>query len=172
MYQVGQWIIYGGEGACRVEAIGPLAMRGASRDRLYYTLAPAQRSGKVYVPVDGQVFTRPVLSREEAEALVQAIPDMEAPVCRERNLRLLTAHYQNLLNSHQCEDLVQIIKAAHVRRRERRSHGAKPGQVDERFLKRAEDLLYGELSVALGIGREQVHEYISQTVKDAEGQAG
>ena len=32
MYQVGQWIIYGGEGACQVEAIGPLAMRGANRE--------------------------------------------------------------------------------------------------------------------------------------------
>ena len=87
-------------------------------------------------------------------------------MCREKNLRLLTAHYQNLLSSHQCEDLVQIIKAAHVRRQERRSSGAKPGQVDERFMKRAEDLLYGELAVALGMERDQVGDYITQTAKE------
>ena len=89
MYQVGQWIIYGGEGACQVEAIGPLAMRGANREKLYYTLAPAYRSGKVYAPVDGQVFSRPILSRDEAEALVRAIPGMKPDVCREKNLRLV-----------------------------------------------------------------------------------
>ena len=172
MYQVGQWIIYGGEGECQVEAIGPLAMRGANREKLYYTLAPAYRSGKVYAPVDGQVFSRPILSRDEAEALVRAIPGMKPDVCREKNLRLLTAHYQNLLSSHQCEDLVQIIKAAHVRRQERRSSGAKPGQVDERFMKRAEDLLYGELAVALGMERDQVSDYITQTAKETAGQAG
>ena len=129
-------------------------------------------SGKVYAPVDGQVFSRPILSRDEAEALVRAIPGMKPDVCREKNLRLLTAHYQNLLSSHQCEDLVQIIKAAHVRRQERRSSGAKPGQVDERFMKRAEDLLYGELAVALGMERDQVSDYITQTAKETAGQAG
>lgn len=40
MFQVGDLIIYGGEGVCRVEAVGPSPVRGSNPGRLYYTLAP------------------------------------------------------------------------------------------------------------------------------------
>ena len=39
-------------------------------------------------------------------------------------------------------------------------------------MKRAEDLLYGELAVALGMERDQVSDYITQTAKETAGQAG
>lgn len=40
------------------------------------------------------------------------------------------------------------------------------GKVDERFMKIAEEMLYGELSVALDIPKEKVQEYIALRVKD------
>lgn len=46
MYQVGQLIVYGAEGVCRVEQIGPLDMRGAQQDVDYYTLSPLYRGGR------------------------------------------------------------------------------------------------------------------------------
>ena len=36
---------------------------------------------------------------------------------------------------------------------------------DEKFLRRAEDLLFGELAVALNIGREEVRDYISDRLQ-------
>lgn len=166
MYQVGDMIIYSGEGVCQVEAIGPIAMRGVSSDKLYYTLAPVYREGKIYTPVDGKVFMRPILSREAAEALIRSIPDIQGDGYRERNLRLLNEHYQALLGTHQCEDMVEVIKSAWSRRQSRRAQGSKPGQVDERYMKRAEDLLYGELAVSLGMKREEVSDYIGRVLAE------
>ncbi len=40
------------------------------------------------------------------------------------------------------------------------------GQVDARFMKRAEDMLYGELSVALDIPKDQVQAYIGRRVHE------
>lgn len=40
----------------------------------------------------------------------------------------------------------------------------KLGQVDEKFMKRAEELLFGELSGSLGIPRDKVQEYIASRV--------
>jgi len=165
MYQAGALVVYGGEGVCRVESVGKLHMPGINREKDYYTLSPLYRDGKIYTPVDTKVFMRPVISKEEAESLIRAIPHIHAADCTERNLRILNEHYQALLRTHQCEDMVQIIKAAYERRQERTSHGNKPGQVDERYMKRAEDLLYGELAVALEIDRDCVEAYIQQTIE-------
>ena len=80
--------------------------------------------GTIRIPVDSKVFMRPVISRQEAEALIDAIPGMHAEACHERNF----------------------------------------GQVDARFMKRAETLLYGELSVALGIPFEEVQPYLPSRI--------
>lgn len=170
MYQVGEMVIYGGEGVCRVEAVGRLQMAGVNRDKLYYTLSPLYRDGRVYTPVDTPVFMRPVISKEEAEAFVRTIPTIQAAVCPDHNLRLLNERYQALIRSNQCEDMVQLIKAAYERTRGRTSQGGKPGQVDERYRKRAEELLHGELAVALGIPREEVGDYIARVAADTAGQ--
>lgn len=45
--------------------------------------------------------------------------------------------------------------------------GKKLGLVDERYMKRAEEMLHGELAVALGMTREQVPKFISDTLGDA-----
>lgn len=161
MYQVGELIIYGGENVCKVEAVGPLTLSGFKGDKVYYTLAPLYREGKIYAPVDTSVFMRPILSREEAEELVRSIPAIEAASCTDRNPRLLGEFYQQMIRSRSCVSMVRLIKTAYKKRQARQARGSKPGLVDERYMKRAEDLLYGELAVALDIPREEVGDHIS-----------
>lgn len=164
MFQVGELIVYGGEGVCRVEAVGPITMSGEKSDKPYYTLAPLYRMGKIFTPVDTAVLMRPVLSKAEAEELIRKIPDIEAPIHTDRNPRVLGAVYQEIIRSHNCTDMIRLIKTAYRKTQARLARGAKPGQVDERYMKRAEDLLYGELAVALEIPREEVSMYIEQAV--------
>ena len=143
MYQPGDLIIYGGEGVCRVESVGPLALSDVKSDKLYYTLQPLYRSGTVFAPVESKVFMRPVIDREEAEGLVRAIPDIEEHHLEGRNLRIAGEYYQKLMDSHNCADLVQLIKTIYSKHQSAQAAGRKGGQVDERYRKRAEDTLYG-----------------------------
>ena len=55
-----------------------------------------------------------------------------------------------------------MIKSIYAKSREAARCGRKIGQVDQRYMKRAEDLLYGELAVSLGIDREEVVPYIEK----------
>ncbi len=165
MYSIGQLIIYGGEGVCRVEAVGPLDLTGMKSDKWYYTLQPLYRTGSVFAPVEGKVFMRPVISREEAEGLVRSIPQIREDHLESRNLRLTGEHYQKLLDSHDCADLVQLIKTIYVKQQSAQAAGRKGGQVDERYRKRAEDTLYGELAVALGIPKGDVEGYIRSALE-------
>ena len=165
MYQIGDLIVYGGEGVCRVEEIGVPPIRGVNKERQYYTLLPLYRSGKVFAPVDSNVFMRPVISHDEAVALISGIPNLEASVYENSNLRFLNEYYQSNLQNYTCEGLLQLIHNTRAKREVMRSRGKKLGLVDERYMKRAVDMLHGELAVALGIERSAVAQYISDTLE-------
>ena len=70
MFAVGDLVVYGGEGVCRVESIGPSGLRYDGGDKTYYHLAPLYRSGTVMTPVDTAVMMRPIISRDRAMELI------------------------------------------------------------------------------------------------------
>jgi CarD family transcriptional regulator len=164
LYQIGQLIIYGSEGVCRVEAIGPLNMRGAPKNLDYYTLAPLYRSGTVFAPVDTTVFTRPVITRQEAEELIAKIPEVPAEVYESSNPRLLAEHYQGYLKSYDCTQLVSLLRGIGEKGRMAVGRGRRLGMVDERCMKQAEEMLHGELAVALDIPVSDVRDYVSRSL--------
>ena len=77
MFSIGDLVVYGGEGVCRVEGVGPAAIPGADKEKLYYHLAPLSRSGQVLTPVDTRVLIRTVMSAGEARSLVAQLPELE-----------------------------------------------------------------------------------------------
>ena len=164
MYQVGELVVYGTEGVCRVAAIGPLEMRGAQKGTDYYTLTPLYGTGKIFIPVDTNVSIRPVMTRAEAEALIDRIPEIPEEVYENNNPRLLNEHYQALLKSYDCVDLVRLIRAIYAKGQ----RGRRLGQVDERTFKKAEEMLHGELAAALDIPPDQVKDYICRRVEALE----
>ncbi len=170
MYQIGDLIVYGGTGVCRVEAIEAQKLRGSAEERQYYVLKPLYQDGIIRIPVDTKVFMRPVISREEAEKLIDAIPNINAEAYHDRNFTQLAAHYQQALGSHECADLIELVMSIYAKKQYVESKKRKFGQVDARFMKRAENLLYGEFSVALGIDFDDVQSYIASRV--ASGQEG
>lgn len=157
MFSVGDKIIYGENGVCTVEKIAPLEMSGAPRDKLYYHLGPLVGSGTYYTPVDSGAYMRPVMTRAEAEALIDAIPDIEPAVCNDSRFNHVDAFYKELFRLHSCEVLVSIVKGLRDRMAERK---AKSSRV-ETTMKRAKDMLHGELATALEIDITEVEDYIS-----------
>lgn len=160
MYRAGEFIVYGTSGVCRVEAVGKPPF-DTEEDKLYYTLTPVSGTETIYVPVDSSVFTRPVISRAQAEQLIQTIPTIELDGFTSHSMRMSSEHYQAVLQSHDCRELVQLIKTLCAKYRR---SGRRVSQVDQRYRKRAEDLLHGELAVALGIPLGEVQHYIAHTI--------
>lgn len=164
MYQENDLIIYGATGVCRVLSVGhPDHLPEANGDLLYYTLAPVYSTGLIYAPLNTTVYMRPVLTREDAQRLIARIPSISELPCP-ASQRLLAEHYRASFASHRCEDLVGLLKTIYRKNQLLRSRGKKPGQVDQHYQKRAEELLYSELSVSLEIPREAVPQYISEHI--------
>ena len=163
MFQPGEKIVYGTTGVCTVQEVTPRDdLPGTAPGTLYYALEPLSGSGIIYLPVDATVFMRPVITRQEAEALVARIPEMAAEAYHQRNLQMLRNHYQEVLQSHDCEKLLELTMSIHVKEKQAIKAGRKLGQIDARFQKRAEELLWGELAAALEIPVEAVPRYIQE----------
>ena len=160
MYSVGEKIVYGENGVCTVIKIAPLEISGTSKDKLYYYLAPLIGTGVYYSPVDSGAFMRPVISREEAEALIDAIPGIEPAGCNDSRFNHVDAFYKELFKQHSCEALVAIVKGLHRKLAERKTKSSRA----ESTMKRAKDILHGELSIALGIELTEVEDYIAQRI--------
>ena len=79
MYEKGQYIVYGIRGVCQVADIITIDHPIGPKGRLYYELHPYnQKDGKIVTPVDSEkTITRLLLTRPEAEALIQEIPQIK-----------------------------------------------------------------------------------------------
>lgn len=164
MYQVGDWIFYGNTGACQVVDVSERKLPGMEKELLYYTLKPLCDSCSISTPANGKIFMRPLITREEAEALIDAIPDIDAQAYHNPVLRQLSEHYEKSLNTHDCLSLIKMTMSIHAKKQAAVSQKKKLGAVDEKFMKRAEELLFGELAVALDIRKEEVAEYIAKRI--------
>ena len=164
MYAVGDKIIYGENGVCTVEQIAPLNMSGASRDRLYYYLRPLIGSGTYFTPVDSGAYMRHVMSRDEAEALIDSMPGIAPAICHDSRFNHVDAYYKELFKQHSCEALVSIVKGLRCRMAERKAKSSRA----EATMKRAKDILHGELSVALQMDVKDVEPYIQSRLAQLE----
>lgn len=160
MFEVDDYVIYGTNGVCQVEAVGKIDSSIMDNKRIYYTLVPFySKTGKIYVPADSEkVFIRKILSKEEALAFIEKIKDIEELWVADEKTRELT--YKETFRKHDCREYVRMIKTIYSRREERIAEKKKLTATDERYIRMAEDQLYGELAVALSMEKEEVKDYI------------
>lgn len=160
MYQKGDFIIYGKHGVCRILDVGTPNIHNMKIDVPYYTLSPVYATGLIYVPVSTDMFMRPIISKEEAQKLICRLPEINEAICRNRNVTMLRQSYDKYMETHDCEVMFQIIKGIYLKGQ----IDKKLGQVDQRYMKLAEELLYGELATALEMPIAEVIPYIEKTV--------
>ena len=158
MFQVGDYIVYGSNGICRVEEITHPDIAGSTPDKLYYVLVPEKtRDSRLFCPTDNnRVVLRSVITAEEAKALLEEVKEIEP--LRIQSERQRDDTYKKAMKSCDLRQCVQMIKALLIRKEEREANGKKVTLTDERYMKLAEDGLYSELALAMGIDREEIKE--------------
>lgn len=171
MYQVGQFILYGRTGVCRVDGTISKTVPGEKPARLYYVLHPVYQNGSIWAPVDSvenrTIFTRPVMSRDEAQALMERLPTLTAEPYYNPNQSQLREYYRQQLESLSGENLALLICSIYRKKQRAKAENRKPGTVDEQAFHDAENILYGELAISLGLDREEVKGYIDKTLREA-----
>ena len=165
MFGKGEFVVCGSKGVCTVEDVTKLSMPGVEGNREYYVLKPVYNyATTVYIPVDaGKESMRGVLSAAEAKKLIRGIGKI-APISI-ANDKLLEQEYRGCMRTNLCEEWVRILKTTYQRKKTRQEMGRKVTAVDAKYCRIAEDSLFGELAVALGISKEEVPNYIQREMK-------
>ncbi|MBQ1688015.1 MAG: CarD family transcriptional regulator [Lachnospiraceae bacterium] len=165
MFEIGQYVNYGKQGVCKVEAITHMDMPGVDKDALYYVLSAVyKRDTKIYIPVDNhKVKMRGILSQTEAKELIADIPQI-APLAVKNDKSRKDA-YKDALTTCDCKEWVRVIKSIHERKQYCKAEGKKVAVTDENFYREASDFLYGELAISLNIEKDKVEQYIINHVK-------
>ena len=168
MFQVGEYVLYGINGICRVAEVGP-SPYDKEDARTFYLLIPVNNPMRstIYTPVDNdRVPMRRLMTKEEIDALIEAIPDIETltvPVEKQRR-----EIYRTVVGALRPEGYVQVIKTVN-RRREELSAARKHFPVtDLEYGRLARHLLCSECAHVLGISETEADAYIADRVKKAE----
>lgn len=160
MFQKDDFVIYGANGVCMVKDVGTLDMPGIPKERIYYTLIPYySKDSRIFTPVDGnKVVMRTLIRKEEIMQLIDEIASIELLWVRDEKQR--ESQYKEALRTCDCRELVRIIKTIDQRKQARVAKGKKMTASDEKYFHLAEERLYGEFAIALGMEREKVRDFV------------
>ena len=150
MYAVGQTVLYGANGVCRISDI---TTRRIGRENIeYYVLKPmGVQASTVYVPTKNEELVgrmRPVKTETEVRELLSA----------ESSLSWIDANterfefFHGVLTRGDCGELMAMVRLMRAHRRKLIAMGRHLHLTDERQLKEAEKMAGEEVAAALGVG--------------------
>lgn len=160
MFKEGDYVVYKRD-VCHVSGI----REDEKFDRKFYILEPVMDASlTIQVPVGNEhCIVRKVITKKEANDLINKIPQI--PIIEVKD-KLIENEYKSLYAGASLEDLVRIIKTTYLRNSNRIANKKKPGEKDSTFFKKAENCLYSELSVSLGMTLDETREYIKNSMID------
>ena len=160
MYQVGEYVVYGVQGVCRV--LGTEKQLVNRKRTEFLVLEPLARGeSKFYLPTQNPTAMgkiQPILARQQMEQLLASLEIRQGCWIREENLR--KQHYRNLLTSGDRTLLLQMLAAVYQHRDEQDAAGKKFHQCDDNFMRDAEKLLCSEISLVMEMEVTQARDYL------------
>lgn len=168
VFQEGSQVVYGIHGVCNILQIELRSVNGKKVE--YYVLQPMEQpEARYYVPTQNAVAVSkmtPILTRDDVEELLRGDAVMAQDWIEDENQR--KQYYKTLICSGDRAALIGMVRLLYKHKKEQLATGRKFHQSDENFLRDAEKLLSGELSLVLGISRSEVGKYILSVLKESE----
>lgn len=161
MFKENDLVVYQGAGVCKITSIQPVDFGVKGEKKPYYYLEPLYQKGLIYAPVDSsEIKIREIICREEAQSLMGDIAHVDPDRFKGTSVQQTVTYYQQILDSHNCRDLLSMIKGLYLKELEAAERNKKLGQIDRKYLRRAEDLLFGELATVLDLSKDRVQTHI------------
>lgn len=165
MFQVNDYVVYGKNGVCKIDDICMQPFDGADKNIKYYVLKPVNtKGGTIYTPVENnKVAMRNIMTKDEAMDLIHKVPVMD-PISVD-NEKYRETYYRNSMLTGDSEELIKVIKTIFLRKQKNIEAGKKMSATDEKYLRQAEESLYGELAYTFKLSEDEVKDYFIKQVK-------
>lgn len=162
MYQVGDWVVYGIHGVCRI--IGTEKQLVSRKRSQFLVLEPlTQSESRFYVPTENPAALaklKPVLSSTELDALLTSEEAQQDIWIEEENRR--KQYYRELIGSGDRISLMKMIATLYRYKAAQAAAGRKFHQSDENFLRDAEKQLSSEIALAMTLSPQEARDYLRQ----------
>ena len=154
MFNINDYVIYNHD-VCKINGFTSF------RDREYYVLNSLSDSSlKINVPVDNKNI-RGLITKEKIYDLINEIPSIQVVDVDSKNI---DGVYKSLLDDGSYESLISIIKTSYLINKDRLDNGKKVRDKDNYYFNLAEQYLYGEFSVVLGMSYDDTKNYVINEV--------
>ena len=166
MFHVGDTIIYGVQGVCKIVSIEEKTMGGQAKT--YFVLKPVEdRGSTIYAPTDNEQVLkkmRRLLTGAQINELIDSMETENALWIENENAR--KERYREIIAGGDHLELIKMIKALYVHKKEREAEGKRLHMSDERFFKDAEQVLYNEFRYVLNLSsKDELISYINKRQK-------
>ena len=166
MYQIGELVVYGIHGVCRVTS--QEQQTSAGKQVVYLVLEPLDQEGsKFLIPAHNAAAmakVKPILTREEWLELFTSDTVRTDVWIPDENQRKQC--YREVITGGNRSKLLQQIRTLYRHKKVQTSIGRKVHICDENFLRDAEKILISELSVVFGLEPEVAKDMLRSKVKE------
>ena len=165
MYQIGDWVVYGVHGVCRV--IGTEKQLVNRKRTLYLVLEPMMQPGsRFYLPAENEVALeklKPVLSLPELTELLDSDLVHQHHWIQEEPRR--KQYYRELIGSGDRVALMKMVSTLYRYKAEQLSTGRKFHQSDDNFLRDAEKLLASEIALVMNLTQDGARNHLRECLQ-------
>ena len=164
MYNVGDMVMYGAFGICKVTAIEKRDLTGEEQE--YYILKHINSEKNIfYVPTNNDTALskmHPICSKAEVDELISHM-NSEGLIWIDNDIKR-KEEYSRIIKDADKHEIIRLIKTLYLRRKELAESGKKLRSTDENYLSLAENMLFEEFAYALDIDKSEVVEYIEKHI--------
>ena len=107
---------------------------------------------------------REVINSETARKYLEEVPEIQADTFTCRQQTRLADHYKEMMDTYDIHVLLSLIKGIYVKQYQAGQRNKKLCQIDQRYLKSAEDIAYGEFAIALESTPEKIRAFVKDQV--------
>ena len=165
MFQINDVVVYGAQGVCKIVGIQEQKIDGTSKT--YFVLKPADdRGATFYVPTwndKALAKMRKVMTKQDVDALIDSMPNKTPTWIANENERKET--YKRILAGGNQTQIISMIQAIYLHKKEREAEGKRLHMSDEHFMKDAEQLLYNEWQYVLNVDKAGLMAYIFDRIE-------
>ena len=164
MYSIGDMVMYGSFGICKVTAIEKRDLTGEEQE--YYILKHINSEKNIfYVPTNNDAALskmHPICSKAEVDELISHM-NSEGLIWIDNDSKR-KEEYSRIIKDADKHEIIRLIKTLYLRRKELAVSGKKLRSTDANYLSLAENMLFEEFAFALNIDRSEVVEYIEKHI--------
>ncbi|MCD7831304.1 MAG: CarD family transcriptional regulator [Firmicutes bacterium] len=166
MFSIGDTVMYGADGVCRIVDITTLDLTGS--DESYYVLTPESENGsKIFVPTENSALTeriQPLLSKDEIMELVANVKPCE-PFWSE-NSGEHRQRYSEAVKGGDRGVLIAMIRELYAKRSGLSGKRKRFSVTDEKYYKLAQKILYDEFSRVIPMKFDDLVPFVCKTAAE------